>query len=95
MTSPPYHENEDAARARDDAPCTGYAISAMPSLIRKAWWDAHDELHRELALRPWQWPCVPRNPHVPGSPPARKWRPSGAQRELQDQLEAARRAAIN
>jgi hypothetical protein len=30
------------------------------------WWDAQSELHRELRLRPWQWPCVER-PNAPNT----------------------------
>ncbi len=25
---------------------------------RAAWWAAHNQLHRELGCKPWQWPCV-------------------------------------
>jgi hypothetical protein len=24
----------------------------------KKWWGLHDELHRELGLKPWQWPAI-------------------------------------
>jgi hypothetical protein len=30
------------------------------------WWDRQGELHRELGLRPWQWPCIQR-PDVPNT----------------------------
>src|SRR6266478_5324957 len=33
------------------------------------WYDLHDELHGELACKPWEWPCVARHsPKRAGSP---------------------------
>jgi hypothetical protein len=33
------------------------------------WYDLHDELHRELGCKPWEWPCVARqSPKRAGSP---------------------------
>jgi hypothetical protein len=62
----------------------------------RAWSDAHDALHRELGLRPWAWPCVPRCPFPPNSPEAQAWRPSADQRTLWEALdEARRRPALN
>jgi hypothetical protein len=53
-----------------------------------------DALHTELRLKPWQWPCLPRNPYPPGSPTARGWRPGQEQQELWDLLDKARRGAV-
>jgi hypothetical protein len=61
------------------------------------WWDLHDELHRELKLRPWQWPCVPSNPHPPGTKRSRDWDCAAGegdeQQALWDLLDSARRSA--
>jgi len=87
-----------AARARrraTDCTLTKYGHCTTECRACVAWWDAHAALHSELKLPPWAWPALPRCPFPPGSPPARKWRPGGAQRALRDQLEAARKAAIN
>src|SRR3954447_14558774 len=41
--------------------------SPCPSCER--WYDLHDELHRELGCKPWEWPCVSRQrPKRGGSP---------------------------
>jgi hypothetical protein len=93
-----FRELERARRARRravDCSVSRYGLCSAQCGACMAWWDAHDALHSELRLRPWQWPALPKNPYPPRSPAARKWRPSDAQRALQDQLEAARRAAIN
>jgi hypothetical protein len=87
-----------AARARrraTDCTISKYGRCTAECCACEAWSGAHAELHSELRLAPWIWPCLPRCPWPPGSAAAKKWRPSDAQRELQDQLEAARRAAIN
>jgi hypothetical protein len=60
----------------------------------RQWWDLHNQLHVELRLKPWQWPCIPRNPYPPGSPAAREWRPGTEQEELRSLLIEARRAAV-
>jgi hypothetical protein len=91
-----YAELRRATRARRQATdCTlsKYGLCNAECRACEAWWDAHAALHSELKLPPWRWPALPRCPFPPGTPPARKWRPSSAQRELQDQLEAARKAA--
>ena len=41
----------------------------------REWYRLHNEIHVELNLKPWEWPCLPRNPYPPGSPKSRKWRP--------------------
>jgi hypothetical protein len=87
-----------AARARrraTDCTISKYGLCTAECAACEAWWAAHNELCSELRLPPWQWPCIGRNPHPPNSTAARKWRPGGAQKELQEQLETARRAAIN
>jgi hypothetical protein len=61
--------------------------------VCQQWWDLHNELHIELRLQPWQWPCIPRNPYPPGSPGAREWRPGTEQQELRDLLNEARQEA--
>jgi hypothetical protein len=93
-----YAELRRAMRARQRATdCTlskhGHCTAECRAC--EAWWDAHAELCSELRLPPWRWPCIGRNPHPPNSTAARKWRPGSAQKELQEQLETARRAAIN
>jgi hypothetical protein len=40
----------------------------------RAWFGLHDQLHRELRLKPWFWPCLPRNPYPPASDGARAWK---------------------
>jgi hypothetical protein len=60
----------------------------------RRWWDAHAELHTELGLQPWQWPCLPRNPHPPGSAGARDWRPGTEPAELWKLMDEARRADV-
>jgi hypothetical protein len=87
-----------ASRARRGAiDCTNAKSGYCTTKCRacQAWYDAHDVLHTELRLKPWEWPALPRCPFPPGSAAAREWHPGDAQRELQERLEAARRAAIN
>jgi hypothetical protein len=94
-----FAELERARRARALAvDCSvskhGYCATRHCRVCQR-WLDLHAELHTELRLPPWAWPCLPRNPYPPGSPEAKKWRPGDAQKKLQDLLNEARRAAIN
>ena len=79
-------EMERATRARRRADgCSvsthsRYCTTDCPAC--RKWFDLHAELHTELRLRPWQWPCLPRNPYPPGSPEADNWRPGEEQQEL-------------
>jgi hypothetical protein len=90
-------EMERATRARRRADgCSvstysGYCTTDCPAC--RKWFDLHGELHSELRLRPWVWPCLPHNPSPPGTPAARDWRPNEDQQELWDLLDEARRAA--
>jgi hypothetical protein len=92
-----FAELERVRRARRRAAdCTiaesGYCTTDCRACRR--WFDLHDELHIELRLRPWQWPCLPRNPYPPGSPKARDWRPGTEPEELWNLLNEVRRAAV-
>jgi hypothetical protein len=92
-----FSELERSRRARKHAvDCTISEQGLCTANCRacRLWWDAHAALHTELRLRPWVWPCLPRNPYPPGSPGAREWRPGTEQEELRDLLNAARRAAV-
>ena len=46
----------------------------------KQWWVEHRNLHRELKLNPWDWPCVERPgtpaPYPKGSPADRTYEPN-------------------
>jgi hypothetical protein len=90
-------EMERATRARRRADeCSvstysGYCTTDCPAC--RKWFDLHAELHTELRLRPWKWPCLPRNPYPPGSPKADDWRPDEEQQKLWGLLDEARRAA--
>jgi hypothetical protein len=57
------------------------------------WGNAHSELHAELHLKPWFWPCLPLCPFPPGSAKFQGWRPSKAEWDLWQTLEKARRVA--
>src|SRR6266536_602151 len=84
-----YAELRRAARARRraaDCSVSRHGHCNAECAACRAWWDAHDALCTEIRLPPWQWPCVGRCPFPPGSPRARKWRPGGAQRELQEKV---------
>jgi hypothetical protein len=90
-----FGELERARRARRrDIHCTlsqyGRCSTKCPAC--QTWYELHNQLHVELRLKPWVWPCVPRNPYPPNSPEARAWRSNPEQQELWDQLDAARRA---
>jgi hypothetical protein len=93
-----FAEMERARRARQRAAdCTTSAQSGYCTTkcrVCRAWWDAHDELHTELRLAPWQWPCLPLNPFPPGSAKAREWRPGTEQQDLWNLLNKTRRAAV-
>ena len=71
-----------------------YGFCRMECGPCQAWANAHSDLHLELHLKPWQWPCLPVNPFPPGSPAARDWEPSGPELALWQTLERARRAAL-
>jgi hypothetical protein len=91
-----FAESERARRARRRATdCTigeyGHCTGDCRACSR--WWDLQDELHTELRMELWQWPCIPKNPYPPGSPRARAWRPGTEQKELRDLLDKARRVA--
>jgi hypothetical protein len=91
-----FEQAEKARRKRRGAACAvgiyGYCRMECPAC--QAWSDAHSELHRELALKPWEWPCLPVCPHPPGSSAAQAWEPSGPELALWQTLERARRAAL-
>jgi hypothetical protein len=88
-----FEQVERARRQRRAASCVvgtyGYCRGECPAC--RSWYDLQDELHAELGLKPWQWPCVPINPFPPGSPPACDWRPGGDQLALWQLLDQARR----
>jgi hypothetical protein len=90
-----FAELELARRARRravDCAVSEYGLCTADCRACTRWYDLHDELHRELGLRPWQWPCLPRNPYPSGSSAGRNWRPGTEQEALWDLLDAARRA---
>jgi hypothetical protein len=97
-----FAEMERATRARwKGVRCTisersSYCDAECPAC--EQWWAAHNALHDELRLRPWQWPAVPSNPYPPGHPSARAWarevsRSDSRAAELYRTLRAASRAA--
>ncbi|MGE5242294.1 MAG: hypothetical protein ACM3NI_11660 [Bacteroidota bacterium] len=57
------------------------------------WWDHHSILHHELALKPWQWPCVEHpdaaSPYPAGSYADQHWQPDLEAQQLYKALEAA------
>jgi hypothetical protein len=88
-------ELERAQRARKrTVGCTisEHGLCTTDCRACRRWYDLHAELHTELRLRPWVWPCLGRNPFPPNSPEAQAWRPSIDQQALWDQLDEARRA---
>src|SRR4051812_949720 len=92
-----FTELERARRARRrGVDCTQSEQGLCTTACRacRLWSDLHNQLHIELSLRPWQWPCIPRNPYPPGSAGAREWRPGTEQAELWGALNDARRAAV-
>jgi hypothetical protein len=91
-----FAELERARRARRravDCTISEQGLCTTDCRACRRWFELHDQLHVVLRLRPWQWPCIPRNPYPPGSPGARDWRPDTEQKELWDILNEARRAA--
>jgi hypothetical protein len=89
-----FTELERAARARNGDGCsiTRHGLCAADCPACEAWYDRHAELHVELRLKPWQWPCLPLCPFPPGSAEAREWQPGGEQQALWEMLYAARKA---
>jgi hypothetical protein len=98
-----FRDLERANRARKRAiDCTISEFGRCTTDCRacRRWADAHDDLHSELKLPPWFWPCLPHNPYPPGSPRARAWEAAEApeeQLELQVLLQEAakRRTAVS
>jgi hypothetical protein len=87
-------ELERARRARkhvDDCTVTKHGLCTGDCAACLKWDDLHDQIHRELKLRPWEWPCLPYCPYPPNSPAAMAWRPGGSQRALYEVLDEARR----
>jgi hypothetical protein len=87
---------EKASRQRRAASCVAnlYGYCSMECGACQDWANAHSELHKELGLRPWEWPCLPVCPHPPGSSAAQDWSPSGPELQFWQTLERARRAAM-
>jgi hypothetical protein len=85
---------ERARRARKHADCidTKQGLCSGECAVCELWYDLHDQIHRELRFRPWQWPCLPFNPYPPNSPGWMAWRPGGARQALYEVLHEARRA---
>jgi hypothetical protein len=88
-----------AARARRRAATcivgqnpSGYCTASCAACQR--WADLDAALHVELGLKPWVWPCLPRNPFPPGTKAAWHWHPAddSAQEALWRQLEATSRS---
>jgi hypothetical protein len=91
-----FEATEKGRRKRRAAGCVVgvYGQCRMECGACQTWAAAHSELHSELRLRPWQWPCLPICLHPPGSEAARDWEPSGPELALWQTLERARRAAL-
>jgi hypothetical protein len=92
-----FTEMERATRARRRAvgcTITEYGLCKTDKCgACRRWWDAHNKLCTELALPPWQWPVIPRNPYPPNSAMARDWQPGTEQQALWNLLDKARRGA--
>jgi hypothetical protein len=88
-----FEQVERARRRRRAATCEigVYGQCVMTCAPCRAWLDAHDELHQELGLRPWEYPCLPVCPFPPGSVKAKGWERSGPELELWQRLEIERR----
>jgi hypothetical protein len=88
-----FTELERARRARKHADCidTKQGLCSSECPVCELWYNLHDELHRELKLRPWEFPCLPFCPFPPNSTGWMAWRPGGAQRALWEALDEARR----
>jgi hypothetical protein len=90
-----FTELERVGRSRKRAvgcTITEHGLCTADCLACQRWSDLHAALHTELRLRPWQWPCLGRNPYPPNSSEADAWRPSSEQQALWEALDAARRA---
>ena len=95
-----FEQLERARRQRRAATCiighspAGYCSSECAAC--RTWYDLHDELHKELGLKPWQWLCLPRNPYPPGTAASRNWRadPDGEKQALWQLLGEARRCQL-
>jgi hypothetical protein len=97
-----FEELERIAARRNLAECVPSRVYPELALcaqsdcrICKQWYDVMDEIATELKLPPWRWPCLPTNPHVPGSAQAKSWRPdpNGENLALWTQVDEARRNA--
>ena len=62
-------------RLEADCTCQNHSCTAC-----KQWWVEHRNLHRELELNPWDWPCVERPgtrpPYPKGSPADQTYEPN-------------------
>jgi hypothetical protein len=90
-----FKQMESARRARKRAVgCTisRYGLCTGDCRVCERWYDLHDELHTELRLPPWRWPCLGFCRYPPNSPEARTWRPGGEQRALWEALNEARQS---
>jgi hypothetical protein len=58
-----------AAMGKLRCTCPPPSLKRSPCPGCERWYDLHDDLHRELGCRPWEWPCVARHsPKRAGSP---------------------------
>ena len=91
-----FEQAEKARLKRRGAACAvgPYGHCSLECAACRDWSNAHNELHKELGLRPWEWPCLPINPFPPGSINSRDWQPEGEELLLWQTLEKARRAAL-
>jgi hypothetical protein len=90
-----FTELERAQRARKrtvDCTISEQGLCTTDCRTCRRRFDLHAELHSELRLKPWAWPCVGRNPFPPNSPEAQACRPGSEQQALWDLLDAARGA---
>jgi hypothetical protein len=93
-----FEQLERATRARrraTDCTLTEQGLCTSKCHACRRWFDLHAELHTELRLRPWVWPCLGRCPFPPGTPPAGAWRPGYEQQALWEMLDEARRHAAD
>jgi hypothetical protein len=63
-----FEATEKGRRKRRAAGCVVgvYGQCRMECGACQTWAAAHSELHSELRLRPWQWPCLPICPRLGG-----------------------------
>jgi hypothetical protein len=90
-----FTQMERARRARKRAvgcTITKHGLCTGDCRTCRAFDDLDDQLHRELKLRPWQWPALPYNPYPPNSPEARAWRPGGERQARWEALNEARQS---